>query len=82
MTHQWRDVRREILDKTDEAVISDQYKALIGAQTRINGMGSFCDGDDCGPAEAGGYFVHRPPCMMLASSRTDEENEGYQEVCE
>lgn len=81
MVHQWRDVRPHILNRTTEVVMTGRYQALLGEQKKVNGMGGFCDGDDCGPAESGGYFVHRAPCMMLASSRTDEENDMYQEEC-
>lgn len=81
MVHQWKDVGRGKLDRVSTVNITDTYREVLGANERINGMGAFCDGNDCGPAGSGAYIIHRPPCMALASSRTDEENEMYDEDC-
>lgn len=77
--HVWRDVDWHSRAYAKTINICDQYKPLLGEAKAVNGMGTFCDGDNCGPSDSGTYTIHRPPCMALASSRSDEENAMYEE---
>jgi hypothetical protein len=79
--HTWTDVGRGKLVRAQNVNITDQYKPLFGIKEKMNGMGPFCDGNDCMPAPSGTYIIHMPPCMMLRGSRSDEEQAAYLEVC-
>jgi hypothetical protein len=80
--HVWRDIDWHSRAYAKTVNIVPEFQGLLGEVKEINGMGTFCDGDKCGPSDSGTYVIHRAPCMALASSRSDEENAMYDEDCD